>query len=136
MLEQIKSSFLKKKPKQMQIKESSNLLQYDLTMCVFQKKNNILILSNFRWKGSTNLKEFENKNLMLYTKTFKLLLVPSMIMNSNIFFKIRILKNKTLKSYFKTDLVPFYNTQRILEQINWCYRLTNRKKVIEERRHP
>lgn len=32
----------------MQIKESSNLLQYDLTMCVFQKKNNILILSNFR----------------------------------------------------------------------------------------
>lgn len=73
---------------------------------------------------------------MLYTKTFKLLLVPSMIMNSNIFLKIRILKNKTLKSYFKTDLVPFYNTQRLLEQINWRYRVTNRKKVIEERRYP
>lgn len=73
---------------------------------------------------------------MLYTKTFKLL-VPSIIMNSNIFLKeIRILKNKTLKSFFKTDLVPFYNTQRILEQINWCYRLTNRIKVIEERRYP
>lgn len=66
---------------------------------------------------------------MLYTKTFKLL-VPSIIMNSNIFF----LKEQNTEIYFfKTDLVPFYNTQRILEQINWCYRLTNRKKVIEER---
>lgn len=70
---------------------------------------------------------------MLYTKTFKLL-VPSIIMNSNIFFLNTYSKEQNTEIYFfKTDLVPFYNTQRILEQINWCYRLTNRKKVIEER---